>query len=456
MGFVVLDEIFDEWVSEKVPQGIHLFWPEWHEANVRSFIRRDRNHPSVVIWSVGNEVPEQRTGAAGAAIAQELVAIAHEEDGTRQVTEGMNSARPNEPFITPFDIISLNYQGDGIRDTPAYSHLNGSSIPPSYPAFHAAYPEKMILSSETASSVSTRGTYLFPVVSVNSAPVNDTSGGNSTTRQVSAYELYSADWGASADKVFAAQDSAPYVAGEFVWSGFDYLGEPTPYESSRSSYFGIVDLAGFRKDRFYLYQARWNAAVKVLHILPHWTWPDRVGQVTPVHVFTGAEEVELFVNGKSQGRKRRAPSTYRVRWDNVTYEAGNVRAVGYMNGTAWANATVETAGAATQLSLTADRTSITADGLDLSYITVEVKDSKGNVVPEADNAITFTVSGGADIVATDNGNPYDFTVFPSKERKAFSGLALAIVRANAGVSGSIKVTASAQGLRSAEVTLEAQ
>jgi beta-galactosidase len=235
------------------------------------------------------------------------------EDPTRPSTASMNAARPDMPFPAALDLIALNYQGEGIRDSPAYKGLTGITTTPLYGEFHTKFPSKMIFSSETASALSTRGTYLFPVTSEISAPINNTSGGNSTSHQVSAYELYTADFGASPDKVFAAQDQNNFVAGEFVWTGWDYLGEPTPYYSARSSYSGIVDLAGFPKDRFYLYQSRWRPDYQMAHILPHWTWPDRVGQVTPVHVFSAADEAELFLNGASLGRLRKQPYTYRFR-----------------------------------------------------------------------------------------------------------------------------------------------
>lgn len=456
MGFLVMDEVFDMWELQKTPYDMHLTFADWQEPILRAFLRRDRNHPSIIAWSIGNEVGEQTTGASGATVARTLHNIVREEDPTRQTTASMNAAEPSMPFPGALDFISLNYQGEGIRDAPAYSHLNnGRKTPPQYGAFHDAFPDKMILSSETAASLSTRGTYLFPVTDGISAPVNDTSGGNSTTMYVSAYELYSADFGSSPDKVFATQDKNPFVAGEFVWSGWDYLGEPTPYYSARSSYFGFIDLAGFKKDRFFLYQARWRPDLKMAHILPHWTWPNRVGEVTPVHVFSAADEAELFVNGKSQGLQKQAESTYRFRWDDVVYQPGELHVVTYKNGGVWAKDNVMTAGNATQLKIKPDRAAIKADGNDLSFVTVKVTDIKGNVVPEADTAITFAVSGPGEIVATDNGDPTDLEAFPSKTRKAFSGLALVIVRAKAGVSGSITVTASVKGLQSGKTTIEA-
>ena len=369
----------------------------------------------------------------------------------------MNQAQPNQSFPAALDIISLNYQGEGIRDAPAYSHLtSGIHTSPMYDAFHSKFPDKMIESSESAAALSTRGTYIFPVVNTNSAPVNNTSGGNSTSALVSAYELYTADFGASADKVFGTQDKHPFVAGEFVWSGWDYLGEPTPYYSARSSYFGIIDLAGFPKDRYYLYQSRWRSDLPMAHILPHWNWPNRVGQVTPVHVFSSGDEAELFLNGESLGRQMKGNYTYRFRWDSVVYQPGELHVVTYKEGKQWANATTRTTGTASALRMTADRDLIKADGNDLSFITLKVVDSNGDVVSQADDTVTFSVSGPGELVATDNGDPRDLTAFPSKERKVFSGYALAIVRSKAGVPGEITISATGAGLMNGFVVVKTQ
>ncbi|KAF6816277.1 beta-galactosidase (glycosyl hydrolase family 2) [Colletotrichum plurivorum] len=456
MGFVVVDEIFDSWYRNKTDNDFHLIFPEWHEPDLRAFMRRDRNHPSVIMWSFGNEVSEQQIGDSGTVPALLLHDMVRQEDSTRPSTASMNFAKPNMSFPTAMDVLSLNYQGEGIRDTPNYSHLAGIRTHPLYADFHAAFPEKLIVSSETASALSTRGTYIFPVTEDSGAPVNDTSGGNSTTRQVSAYELYSANFGSSPDKVFSAQDRHPFVAGEFVWTGWDYLGEPTPYYSARSSYSGIIDLAGFKKDRFFLYQSRWRPDLKGAHVLPHWNWPGREGEVTPVHVFSAADEAELFVNGESQGRQTRAEYSYRFRWDEVRYEPGELRVATWKDGAEWAETTVRTVGAAAQLRATADRTAIAADGSDLSFVTVEVLDEAGDVVRFADNSLTFSITGPGEIVATDNGDPADLAAFPSLERKAFSGLALAIVRSEEGAAGEIVVTVSGDGLKGAEVKITTQ
>ncbi|KAF2856827.1 glycoside hydrolase family 2 protein [Plenodomus tracheiphilus IPT5] len=448
MGFVVIDEIFDVWEKNKTDNDYHLIFTEWHEPMLRSFLRRDRNHASIYAWSVGNEVREQTCcGDRGYEIGSLLNKIVKEEDPTRPVTASMNTAKPNMTFPAAFDILSLNYQGEGIRDTPQYSWSTGTRTPPQYQAFHDEFPEKLIAESESAAALSSRGTYIFPVTELTSAPVNDTNGGgNSTLYHVSSYELHTTNFGSTADKVFAAQDAHPFVAGEFIWSGWDYLGEPDPYPESRSSYFGVIDLAGFPKDRYYLYQSRWRPDLKIAHILPHWNWPDRIGLVTPVHVFTNGDEAELFVNGASQGRKKLGVSEYRIRWDDVVYAPGEVRVVTYKNGTEWATSSIRTTGAATTIRLTADRKEIAADGDDLSFVSLELVDDNGELVRNANDHVTFSISGPGEIVATDNGFEADFTPFPSLERDAFNGLALAVVKGKRGETGSIKVTASAAGL----------
>lgn len=455
MGFLVIDEIFDMWERRKTPLDFHLIFSDWHEADTRSFIRRDRNHPSVIAWSFGNEVGEQYTDTAGAALARKLHTIVMEEDNTRPATASMNYAKPAMPFPQEMDIISLNYQGEGIRDAPAYSHLRGIRTSPLYPSFKNKFPNKLIISSETAASLSTRGTYIFPVTGGISAPVSDTAGGNAARRQVSAYELYTAPFGSSPDKVFASQDQHPYVAGEFVWSGWDYLGEPTPYYSARSSYFGIIDLAGFKKDRFYLYQSRWRPGLPMVHILPHWNWSDRIGKVTPVHVFTSGDEAELFLNGQSLGRKKKGQYEYRLRWDDVLYEPGTLQVIAYKNGNKWAEEIVQTTGAPHGVYAFADRNTIKADGQDLSFITVAVADKDHRFVPDANNKVIVTITGPGEIVATDNGDPASMVPFPSTQRDAFNGLMLVIVRSKKGETGEITVNADSPGLTGSEVKVMA-
>jgi beta-galactosidase len=444
MGFLIMDEAFDVWLRPKTELDYHLVYPEWHEQDLRALLRRDRNHPSVIMWSIGNEVGEQSADAEGAAISQELTGISHQEDPTRPTISGMNAAKATSPFPAMIDAVGLNYQGSGIRVNP-----------PQYPVFHEAFPDKLIVGSETASIVSSRGVYTFPVPPGFGVAVSETAGEDVVNRQVSSYDLYYPSYASSPDKEFASQDHYPFVAGQFVWTGFDYLGEPTPFDS-RSSYYGILDLAGFKKDLFYIYQSVWRPEYPMAHILPHWTWDERVGQVTPVHVYTSGDEAELFLNGQSLGRKAKAAFEYRLRWDDVVYEPGELRVVAYRHGEVWATESVRTAQSASKLVLTPDRPEIAGDGDDLSFVTLTVTDAGGQMVPRSMSPIHFEVTGPGEIVATDNGDPTDMTIFPSPDRKAFNGLALAIVRAKRGTSGDIVVTATSEGLAGASATIKAK
>jgi beta-galactosidase len=453
MGFLVIDEIFDIWERKKTPLDFHLIFNDWFEQDTRAFIRRDRNHPSVIIWSFGNEVGEQYTEKEGAGLAQILNDIIGEEDPTRPATASMNYAKPHMPFPAALDVISLNYQGEGIRQAPEFEGTDRIRTPPQYPAFHAAFPDKVILSSETASAFSSRGIYLFPVIPDISSPLRDGRGGDSKISQVSSYELYAVDFGASPDKVFGSLDRNPFVAGEFVWTGWDHLGEPTPYYDARSSYCGIIDLAGFKKDRFYLYQSQWRPDLPIAHILPHWNWPERKGEIIPVHVFTSGDEAELFLNDKSLGRKKKGQYEYRLRWDDVVYEPGELKVVAYKNGEKWAEDIVKTTGVAARLHASADRNEIMADGKDLVFITIRITDQKGLTVPRSENPVEFSIEGPGKIVATDNGDPTDMTPFPSRIRKAFSGMVLLIVQAEEDRTGRITVKAKTQGLKKAVVEL---
>jgi beta-galactosidase len=460
MGFLVMVEAFDCWKGRKKPNDYHLLFWDWFEADLRAMVRHFRNHPSVIIWSTGNEMPDQRN-AQGVELSKRLTAIVHEEDPTRPVTAGCNhDVAGFNGFQNTVDIFGYNYK----------PHL--------YAKFRATNSLIPLYGSETASTVSTRGEYFFPVSDDKSQGLADF--------QVSSYDLSAPRWAMRPEAEFAGQDTNTFVAGEFVWTGFDYLGEPTPYNSdlsnlnnysnpedraraeqelaeigkirtpSRSSYFGIVDLAGFKKDRFYLYQARWRPEWPLAHILPHWNWPEREGEVTPVHVYTSGDEAELFLNGKSLGRKKKAALEYRLRWDDVKFAPGELKVVAYKSGKKWATDVTRTTGAAAKLTLQADRATIAADGKDLAFVTVTVADRKGQLVPRSKNQIKFNLTGPGEIVATDNGDPTSFESFQIPERKAFNGLALVIVRAKPGESGKIKLTATADGLASGSVAIRAK
>ena len=457
MGILVMDEAFDAWRRGKKKNDYHLLFDDWHEKDLRAQIRRDRNHPSVILWSIGNEIGEQ-SNAEGHKLAGELTRIVHEEDLTRPVTAGANNLNAGyNGFQKTVDVFGYNYK------------------PTEYGKFHQANPAIPLFASETASTVSSRGEYFFPVS-------DDKSMGRADFK-VSSYDLYAPRWATPPDAEFRGQDEFPFVAGEFVWTGFDYLGEPTPYGGdasnllnftdpaeqalmakelkefskikvpSRSSYFGIIDLCGFKKDRFYIYQARWRPDLPMAHILPHWNWPERVGQITPVHVYTSGDEAELFLNGRSLGRKKKAPYDYRLRWDEVKYAPGKLEVVAYKNGKQWASEVVRTTGAASALTLKADRARLKADGYDLSFVTVAVVDKNGVPVPRSKNRIRFELSGPGEIVAVDNGDATSFESFQSKERKAYNGLCLVIVRTRAGQSGLIRLKAQAEGLSGAEISL---
>jgi len=432
LGMLVMDESFDCWERGKTKNDYHLLFDDWHERDWRAELRRDRNHPSIILWSIGNEVGEQNSPAKFW-IPAELTAIAHEEDPTRPTTSANSDTRAGyNGFGTNEDVFGYNYK------------------PFEYGKFRAANPNQPLFGSETASCVSSRGEYFFPV-STNKA-------GGRADVQVSDYDLYAPPWATPPDWEFAGQERNPFVAGEFVWTGFDYLGEPTPYggrnDPARSSYFGIVDLAGFPKDRFYLYQAHWRPDFPMAHILPHWNWPERIGQVTPVHVFTSGDEAELFLNGKSLGRKKKGQFEYRLVWDDVIYQPGELKVVAYKNGKKWATDEVRTAGPAAELTLQPDRAKITADEKDLSFVTVTVADKKGELVPRSKNHIQFDLEGPGEIVAVDNGDATSFEPFQAKEHNAYNGLALVIVRANQ--PGNITLKAHADGLKDATTRIVAR
>ena len=447
MGFVVMDEAFDMWKIPKKRNGLSKYWDEWYERDLRDFIRRDRNHPSVVLWSIGNEVPEQDR-PDGAVIARRLTEICHEEDRTRPTTSAFNSA----------DAAMKNHLAEAV-DIPGFNYR-----PMQYAQIQKDHPDWIIFGSETASAVSSRGVYQLPIEKYEKHP----------SLQLTSYDVISPSWAYIPDVEFDAQKKNPRVMGEFVWTGFDYLGEPTPYFNgrgnndadwpARSSYFGIVDLAGFPKDRYYLYQSQWTSKAMV-HVLPHWNWPGMEGKPVPVMVYTNADEVELFLNGKSLGRKKRFSepvelpvgtkvsadhkfiSKYRLMWQ-VPYEPGSLKVVAYRGGKAAATDERRTAGTPARIVLNPDRRTIASDGDDLSFVTVRVEDKDGNLCPLADNLVTFHVDGPAVIAGVDNGNAATVEPFQADHRKAFNGLALLIVRAKRSQSGSVRIVASSDTLQS--------
>ena len=460
MGMLVMDESFDCWESGKTRNDYHLLYDDWAECDWRAQLRRDRNHPSIILWSIGNEVNEQQSPGKFW-IPAALAGIAHQEDPTRPTTAACNQRTAGyNGFQKQVDVFGYNYK------------------PTQYGRFRDSNPGQPLYGSETASCVSSRGEYFFPVT-------EDKAGGKSDF-QVSSYDLYAPGWATPPDAEFAGQDKYPFVAGEFVWTGFDYLGEPTPYDRdesnllnftdpaekaamqkeldalgkirvpSRSSYFGIVDLDGFPKDRFYLYQSRWLPNLPMAHILPHWNWPERVGQVTPVHVYTSGDSAELFLNGHSLGLKKKGPFQYRLRWDDVVYQPGTLKVVAYKNGKKWATDEVKTTGQAAKLILKADRNKIAADGKDLSFVTVTLADKNGLLVPRSKNHLKFSVEGPGEIVATDNGDATSFESFQRPEHTAFNGLALVIVRGKAGQPGTIKLTVKADGLTEATIKINSK
>ena len=455
MGFLVMDELTDTWTWPKKENGYATLFDEWAEKDLVAMIRRDRNHPSVILWSIGNECGEQGDPTRWW-IPQMLTDICHREDPTRLTTAGNdNPWAASQPYAATIDVYGFNYK----------PHL--------YEEFVRNHPGQPVIGSETASCISTRGYYRFPV-----EQEKDKGWSMEAPFQVSSYDLYAPGWASKPDYEWQYEDAVPQCAGEFVWTGYDYLGEPTPFNMdpsvltnfhteeekeafkkmvagwgqtiaevplpSRSSYFGIIDLAGFPKDRYYLYQARWRPNLPMAHILPHWTWPGREGQVTPVHVYSSGDEAELFVNGKSYGRIKK--DGYRFVWDQVVYQPGTVDVIVYKNGQLWARDRVCTAGKASMLLASVDYA-----GEDLSFVTVDVADREGNLVPDADHLLTFSVKGPAQLVATDAGDPTSHVPFYSPSLPAFHGKASVIVRRTG--EGPISVVCSAKGLKKAAIGL---
>ena len=439
MGFLFLAETFDEWARPKVKNGYNRWFNEWAEKDVVNLVHATRNHPCIVMWSSGNEVPDQ-WGNEGVKRAKWLQDIFHREDPTRPVTVGMDQVANTlkNGFGAIMDIPGLNYR------LPLYNEA------------HERFPQGFILGSETASTVSSRGIYKFPVVEAKMKRYDDF--------QSSSYDLEACRWSNVPDEDFVWQDDYDWVIGEFVWTGFDYLGEPTPYNEawpSRSSYFGICDLAGIPKDRYYLYRSRWNTEDETMHVLPHWNWEGREGEITPVFVYTNYNSAELFVNGVSQGiqtktKDKTLQHRYRLMWMDVKYEPGTIKVVALDdNGTPVAEKEIHTAGEPHHLELQADREVMNADGNDLIFVTVSVVDKDGNLCPNADNQLNFEVSGAGKFKAVCNGDATSLELFHLPTMKAFSGKLVVIVQST-NAAGDIALGVSAEGLKSSTISLRSE
>lgn len=433
LGFLIIDEAFDEWKYGKRENGYNTLWDEWAEKDLVAFIHRDRNHPSVIMWSIGNEIREQGI-EGGEKYCQFLVDICKREDPTRFTTAGFNNweGAIKNGFANIVDVPGWNYK------------------PQHYKFIHEKFPAWKMYGSETASTVSSRGEYFSPA----EVKVHYTR----EPYHCSSYDMEYPRWATSPDTEFAAQDSFAFMAGEFVWTGFDYLGEPTPYNiewPSRSSYFGIIDLCGIPKDRFYLYQSKWTDK-EVLHLLPHWNWEGKEGEIIPVHCYTNFEKAELFLNGKSLGIHEKDPTKlyrkYRLVWD-VPFEPGELKVVAFDgNNQPVKETVVRTAGEPAAIKLDAYKGSIDADGKAMDFITVSVVDSEGTICPRANNLVEFTVEGEGEFKAVGSGDPTSLESFVEPQRKAFNGQCMVYVQNN-GTPGVIHVRAESQGLEASTISI---
>lgn len=437
LGLMMMIEPFDDWgFRPKSKNGYGVIFNEWAERDVQNMVRQYRNCPSVVMWSIGNEVPSQ-WGPDGLKELTFLRDIVYREDPTRPVTCGMDQvdAVTKNGFAAALDIPGFNYR----------VHKYKGAI--------GKLPQNFLLGSETSSTVSSRGKYYFPVKKAHGVVRED--------NQCSSYDVEHCSWSNIPDDDFAAADDFPWDMGQFVWTGFDYLGEPSPYDTdewpSHSSYFGIFDLASLPKDRFWLYRSKWNDKEHTLHILPHWNWKGREGEVTPVFVYTDSPKAELFINGKSQGVREKNDSSnmnrYRLMWNETRYEPGEVKAVAYnADGSIAGETVVRTAGKPYRLVLSANRQTLSANGDDLAYITVRVEDKNGNIVPDAEPIVKFKVTGNGSFRATANGDPTSLRDFNKPEMDLFSGAATVIVKSGEN-AGFVTLEAKASGLKTAKITI---
>jgi beta-galactosidase len=459
MGFLIMVEAFDTWRIGKKEKDYNLEFNAWHVEDLKAMVRRDRNHPAVFMWSIGNEVPDQ----GNPYLATELNSIVKSEDNTRPVTAGCDNGNSGtNGFQKTLDVFGINY------------HLND------YKRFYDLKDNagRCLISTESASTVSSRGEYFFPIVVGNL----DNNLPGKGIFQITSYDVAYPVWASTPDQQWTLLDKFPAAFGEFVWTGFDYIGEPTPFYGdmtglkpndwgyketlkmlekqgvkevpSRSSYFGIIDLAGFKKDRFFLYQSRWRPELPMAHILPHWNWPERKGIVTPVYVYTSGDEAELFLNGKSLGRKKKAEFEYRLKWEDVVYQPGELKVIAYKKGEKWAEDIVRTTDKASQLSISADRSSVHPDGADLVFLTVRIEDKNKLLVPGSSNQLNFSIEGPGRIVATDNGDATSHESFQAKSKKAYNGMCLIIIAADKGAKGSLTLKAESKGLKAAVVKVD--
>lgn len=443
MGFIVMDEAFDMWKQPKNPYDYHLYWDEWHEKDLRSMVLRDRNHPSVFIWSIGNEIPEQWANksdsgyAEAQKIALELSSIVKSLDTTRPVTSACNNTDPSNPFLT-----------SGALDLDGFNYNQNA-----YPLFPQKFPGKKFLATETVSGIATRGHYDMPSDSIRRWPGDnwDTSvNKGNPDLTCSAYDNCAVPWGSTQEETWKIIKKYDFLSGQFIWTGFDYIGEPTPYLwPARSSYFGIVDLAGFPKDVYYMYQSEWTSK-PVLHIFPHWNW--KQGDSIDVWAYyNNADAVELFLNGKSLGKRSKHGDDLHVMW-RVAFEPGTLKAISTNNGKIVLTQEIKTAGAPAKILLSADRNGITADGKDLSFVTITIVDKDGNMVPDADNLVQYKISGNGSIASLDNGSETDLESFKGTQHKTFNGLGLCVIQSTT-TKGKIELQATTDRLQSASIVI---
>jgi beta-galactosidase len=434
MGFIVMDEAFDMWKKRKNPYDYHLYWDQWHKRDLEDLVMRDRNHPSVFIWSIGNEILEQ-WDSTGTEMARELAALIKNIDPTRPVTSACNDPNPLNYIIRSgaLDLIGYNYH-----------HLE-------FPDFPEKFPGQKFIASETNSALATRGHYDMPSDSIRVWPVRwDIPVKGNPDFTCSAYDNCRAGWGSTHEATWKVVKKYKFLSGMYIWTGFDYLGEPTPYSwPARSSYFGVIDLAGFPKDAYYMYRSEWTDN-PVLHVFPHWNWEK--GDIIDVWVYTNCREVELFLNDKSLGAKKKMPEDLRLIW-KVHYAPGIIKAVGKTKNNETIIKEVKTAGDPAKIILSADRNIISADGRDLSFVTVKIVDKEGTLVPHAGNLVQFEISGEGFIAGVDNGQQTSHEPFRADYRKAFNGMCLAVIQSNE-KAGKIILTAKSEGLEQASVVIE--